>query len=667
MAETRMITSINRSIRALMFACFITFAGAQEKPQGDISNMSIDDLMKIKVTSASKRSQTLVSTASAITVITQEDIHRSGVRNLAEAMRLAPGVQVQELSGHYYAITIRGFDNPNFDGSYGNKLLVLIDGRAIYSPYASTVYWEVEDLILEDIDRIEIIRGPGGSLYGANAVNGVINIITKSAAQTVGGLAVGSLGSLEKDRMTFRYGLKTGSNSAFRFFGKVGTDGASMTADGSSAHDGGSLGEIGFRGDMDDVARGSLMIQGAYNRFGIYENQVNPILTPPFSQVATAKDVITTSNLLGRWSSKESGGEQTTAQIYYDLLAYPYSNASSTGTTWDLDVQRQFPTTGGRNLIVGGGYRYEINNSSMGSYPYQELLPAVRHDTIYNLFIQSEQPVGPKGRFTFGAKLEHNTFTGLEFEPNARYLYQIGDSQALWAAVSRAVRTPSQAELNDHVLTGASPPGQPGGLPTAFVSFGNPALTSEKLISNEIGYRRRVSHLASLDVDAFYNIYTDLIHGVPGAPYMGNQFGVPVLIMPTTLEGGERGNVYGLELQTNWNLGPGSQLSAGYSFVQQDHFTSGTMIDAPVHQVNVRLSHDFSKDLKFDGLLYWYSAVPNLDASAYTKLDLRIAKKLTNDLEFSIAGHDLLSPRQATFSGYFDVPRSIDFKLTSRF
>lgn len=642
-------------------------ASAVAQQQKNLGDLGIEDLLKIEVSSASKRAQPLDSAASAITVITQGDIHRSGARNLAEAMRMAPGVQVQELSGHYYAITIRGFDNPNFDTSYGNKLLVLIDGRAIYSPYASTVYWEVEDLLLDDVDRIEVIRGPGGSLYGANAVNGVINIITKSAAQTQGGLAVTSIGSMEKDRLALRYGWKVGKDAAFRVFGKVGTDGTSVDSAGHSAHDGGTLSEIGFRGDINNLGRGSLMMEGSYNRFGIYENQTNPTLTPPFGQPARGKDNIVTSHLLGRWTSDEQGGGQTTAQLYYDLLAYPYSNASSTGTTWDLDVQRRFPVSNGRELIVGGGYRYELNNSTPGSYPYQELIPSNRRDTIYNAFIQCELPTGPKGHLTLGAKLEHNTFTGFEVEPNVRYLYHLSDSQVLWGAVSRAVRTPSQAELNDHVLTAVDPPSEPGGLPTAYVSFGNPSLTSEVLIANEVGYRVKVSNNASLDFAGYYNVYTNLIHQVQGAPYTDIQFGVPVTVVPTYLKGGERGNVYGFELQTYWSLGPQSQLRAGYSYVRQSRFTFGTLIDAPEHQFNLRLSQDLARKLKLDAMLYWYSAVPDLGASAYTKFDLQVSGKLSNDVEISLGAHDLLYPRHATFDGYRNIPRSLDLKLTVHF
>jgi iron complex outermembrane receptor protein len=655
-----------RIIAALIAVFPAPAAIAQDQPKPaatDYGNMSIEDLMNVKVTSASKKSQPLDSAPCAITVITQDDIHRSGAVSLPEALRLAPGVQVQQLTAHYYAITIRGFDNPNIDGSFGNKILVLIDGRTIYSPYASTVYWEVEDLVLEDVDRIEVIRGPGGSLYGANAVNGVINIITKSASQTQGLLAVGSLGSLYKDRLTVQYGWKATPDAAFRVYGKLGTDGNSELPGGASAMDGGSLGEAGFRGDLNNVGHGSLMVQGAFHEFGIYENQTYSSLTPPYSNQSNQKDVITAAHLLSRWDSNEKSGAQTTAQAYFDLLDYPYSIEGSNGTTWDLDVQRRMPFSKGRELIVGGGYRYERNATSTTNDDI--VIPQTRRDTIYNMFAHYEMPTDSRGRLTLGAKLEHNTFCGTEFEPDVRYLYRLSDAQTLWAAVSRVVRTPSQSELNGEFLSNADAPARPGALPTAYVTFGSPALGAEVLVAGELGYRVRATRTLSFDFAGYYNSYSSLIYTAQGATYTGDPYGTPAIVVPSYLKSGERGDTFGFELESRWNPGPRTQVTAGYSVIGQSRFSEGSSIDAPTHQVNARLSYDFSRNLKADAMLYWYSAVPDLGAMGYAKLDLQVLWNIARHLELSVAGYNLLNNRYSTFPVYgFEIPRSAVLKLT---
>ncbi len=656
-----------RFITVLLGGLLVLDVNAQDgaAAQKNFTDMSIEDLMNIKVTSASKMEQTLRSVSSAITVITQEEIHRSGVRNLAEAMRLAPGVQVQQLSGHYYAITIRGFNNPNYDGSYGNKLLVLIDGRTLYSPFTSTVYWEVEDLMLDDVERIEIIRGPGGTLYGANAVNGVINIITKSADETLGSISTASVGNLDKDRIAIRHGWKAGKDASFRVYGKVGTDGHSLKEDGTQHLDGGSFSEFGFRGDVKKVGHGSLMVQGSYNKFGIYEDFINPSLVEPYFLLAQSKDLITRSHFLANWISDEKAGKQTTIQAYYDLLDYPYSINSSVGTTWDLSLQRKVSEKSGASTIFGGGYRYELNNSTPAQF--QTLNPLNRKDTIANFFAQREVPIGVHGRLTFGAKVEHNTFTGFEVEPNVRYLRNVNDTQTLWASVSRAVRSPSQSELNEHSIKAVDPPAGPDALPTATVNFGNGQLTSEVLIANEIGYRWKASKSLSFDGAAFYNRYSNLIYQVAGTPYTGTEFGVPVNVIPINLKSGESGNTYGFEIVVRNKLASDTQIALSYGYVGQSLFSHGTDIAAPKHQIGARFSKSLRDNFDFDGMLYHYSAVSILGGAEYTKLDLRLGWKPSKSMELSLSGHDLFKSRQSTFAGYSYIPRTLDLHLSMHF
>jgi len=654
-----------RCLTSSLALSLVVTALAQTETQ-DLSNMSIEDLMKIKVTSASKRTQSLDSAPVAISVLTQSDIHRSGARTIVEALRLIPGVDIGRYTQNYYAVTVRGFNNPNFDGSNGNKLLVLIDGRSIYMPYTSTVYWEIEDLPLEDVDRIEVIRGPGGSLYGANAVNGVINIITKSASETVGGLGVASAGTLERDRLLAQYGWKTGDNAAWRIYAKHGNDNQSLNLDGSGAGDTKELNEVGFRGDVDVPSRGSLMVQGAYHKFGIRENLFSPILTDPFFQFHNNKDTITTSDVVARWSTKEKTGGQTIAQLYYDFLDYPYTNASATTQTWDLDVQRQLPSINNHNIIFGGGYRYIINASTPG--PTQTLVPLTRRDGILSLFGQDEIGVSDRGRLTLGLKLEHNTYTGYEWQPSVRYIDQIDDSHTMWAAISRAVRTPSQTELQDKLVTAVDAPANPGDLPTAYLSFGNPNLTSEHLLAYEMGYRLHHSDKFSLDIAGFYDQYSDLIYSVNGDPFTAVEFGTDVNVNPTYLKNGETGSVYGGELEARWKLPNRTMLTSGFSVAKPNKFSKGTVIMVPKYQGFVHLSKDFKSTLKADAMLYWYDAIPEIGQQPYTKLDLHLSWRPTDgNTELSLGAQDLLLPRSMQFTSSFEIPRSAYLQLTTHF
>ncbi len=649
---------------AVLISSLAPSAFAQKEGAANLGNMSIEDLMKIEVTSASKKAQPLDSAPAAVTVITQDDIHRSGARTVVEALRLVPGLQIGRYTQNYYAVTVRGFNNPNFDGSNGNKLLVLLDGRSLYMPYTSTVYWEIEDLLLEDIDRIEVIHGPGGSLYGANAVNGVINIITKSAKATEGGLLVSSGGTLERDRISVQYGWKSGEHSAFRVFGKHGNDNESVFPDGSGVGDTKVLNEVGFRGDVDGK-RGSFMIQGAYNKFGINEAVTAPSLTDPFFANYSNKDTITTSDLVAKWTFDEKDGGKTVFQSYYDFLDYPYTNASATSTTLDFDLQREFPSRKNHSIIVGAGYRYMINDSKPGFT--QELDPLTRHDSIYSFFGQDEIKVSDKGRLTLGMKLEHNTFTGYEFQPSVRYLHQIDSSHTFWGAISRAVRTPSQTELADKLVTGVDPPANPGDLPTAFTSFGDPNLTSEHLTAYELGYRLRSSDKFSVDLAAFYDRYSDLIYSSEGTPFDTTEFGVPVTVVPTYLHNGESGNVYGGELQARWKLQPRSFFTLGASVTKQDQFSQGTSIMSPQFQAFGRISHDFHPNLKADAMFFWYDGIPEIAQNSYSKLDLHISWKANETTELSIGGQDLLFGRSMQFTSAAEIPRSAYLQLTSHF
>ncbi len=635
--------------------------GQAQAAAPDLTQLSIEELMNVPVVSATKQTQRLSDTASAVFVITQDDIRRSGVTSIPEALRLAPGVQVARISANKWAISIRGFN-----GRYANKLLVLVDGRSIYTPTFAGVYWEIQDLLLEDIERIEVIRGPGASLWGANAVNGVINILTKAAVDT-GNLVSVTAGSPEHTIVGVRHSGSLGDGAHYRVYGKYLDQGGLSDLQGRDAEDDWHLGSGGFRLDWAPSGRDSVTLQGGLYDGSMQQNLLVPAFTPPYQQLA--RDTVQDSggNLQGRWEHTFSATSNLDLKFYYQRERHADALLGLVLDTFDLDFQHTFALSERHAVIWGLGYR-----NYQDRYQTAELgviTPSTLDYDLFSAFFQDQIALIPKTLdLTLGARLEHNDFTGWEFQPNARLLWMPHPQHRLWAAVSRAVRTPSRAD--DGIALGvlAIPPGTPENplpLPGLLVFQGHPDFGSETLIAYEVGYRTWPSERLSLDLTAFYNDYDDL-----RAIAIRNDLATLAdgyVRVPGLFVNASEGQAYGFEVAINWQAEDWWRLQLAYSYLRADlknkpgYFNTISVVrdgSQPRHQVSLRSSFDIRRDLEFDVWLYYVDelaelavASPTFSASvdAYFSANARLGWRPRKDLELSLVGTNLLGPSHVEY------------------
>ncbi len=471
-----------------------------------LKRMSLDDLMNVEITSVSKKEEKLSEAPAAVYVLTQDDIHRSGATSIPEALRLVPGLDVARIDAHTWAISSRGFN-----GEFANKLLVLIDGRSVYTPLFSGVFWDVQDPMLEDVDRIEVIRGPGAALWGANAVNGVINIITKSAKDTQGWLFSGGGGNQDRGFGEFRYGGSRGDDLFYRLYGTYFDHADSEMLGGGNGRDGWQQGRGGFRVDWQPSRDNLLTVQG--DAYDGTEGQVFgvPTLTSPYAQQLTQATGVSGGDVLGRWTHTLANGAEVKLQTYYDKTVRDTAILGDNLTTFDIDLQYDQHFGSRQEVIAGLGYRLEdeaIRNSSTVMFN-----PNHTDRQLFSGFVQDEVTLIPdRLKLTLGTKLEHNDFTGFEVEPSGRISWTPTIHQTVWAAVSRAVRTPSEEERDSRTELQAIPPGglYPGSPPALVTAEGDNAFASEDLLAYELGYRVRPCERVSLDFATFYNDYSRL-------------------------------------------------------------------------------------------------------------------------------------------------------------
>ncbi len=631
--------------------------------------MSLQELMDVDVTSVAKEPQPYGQAPAAIDVITGDDIRRSGASSIPEALRLADNLDVAQKNSHDWAISARGFNT-----ALGNKLLVLIDGRSVYTPLYSGVFWDQQDYLLEDIDRIEVISGPGGTLWGANAVNGVINITTKDASETQGVYTEAGGGSELRDFAGVRYGGTLSSNVFFRVYGKYFDRSSEVYSNGNNAADSWRMGQGGFR--IDDAAsdQNHFTLQGDF-----YDGTEN---------VDTGGSAIVNgNNVLGRWSHTFSEDSDMSLQLYYDrthladpIPAYDIGNLTLAPAgvltddldTYDLDFQHHFHLGDWNNIIWGLGYRFthEMDDNA----PALALLPPVQDQNLYSGFVQDEIKLRENLFFTLGTKLEHNDYTGFEVEPSARLQWNITPKQMLWAAVSRAVRTPSRIDVD------LSEPG-PGSLLT-ILQGGGAAYTSETVIAYELGYRAQIGPRLDTSISTFFNVYNDIrsttTNGTPDI------FRLP---FPYYFQNNLEGHTYGVELGVNYRVLDGWRLHGGYDFLKEDiHVKSGQddINDAlnetsdPEHQFQIRSSMDLPYRLQLDTALRWVDMLRINNGPvegtvpSYFEMDVRLAWRATKNLEFSIVGQNLLHDHHPEY-GYpgsstrEEIGRSVYGKVTWQF
>src|SRR5579862_8595838 len=629
-------------------------SGATEQTQASapgVSGLSLEQLMDVQVTTVAREESTAGESPAAVFVITQEMIHRSGATTIAELLRMVPGMDVARVNGHTWDISARGFNN-----SIAGKMLVQIDGRTLYTPVYSIVYWDTVDYPLEDIERIEVIRGPGGSVWGANAVNGIINIITKSAKDTQGGLASVGGGTSPQSFGEFRFGGKLSDNLYYRAYGKWSDFPDEFNALASS-HDRWYEGRLGMRIDWTPNTEDSFTLQGDW--FDSVADQETFVAqpAPPFSMPYFHPEITDGANVLGRWKRSLGKDSNLEVQAYWDRFDQDLGReARFVINTYDLDFHHEFPLGSRQKIVYGAGYRLtEFSfRSSIGDNGFAlNGSPDSRNSQLFSAFIQDQITIIPE-RFslTVGSKFEHNDFTGFEAQPTGRILWTPTKRQTVWFSVSRAVRTPGFIEDSVQITT---PPASPAA-PVFPQLVGNTGLASEKVVAYELGYRAAVTDKLSLDIASFYNVYDDLTVFVPGK--ISTLQGLPVL--PRYPANRMTGDTYGVEVSTTWQAEPWWQLYGSYSYLKMEMTgqTGGlgavgrslvteqvvaTENGSPQNMVYIRSSWDLPAHFQFDLIgryVDWLLLTPNVPG--YITLDARLAWKPCKNIELSVVGQNLL-------------------------
>jgi iron complex outermembrane receptor protein len=671
MLNTRHTTSLARALALTAFVALLITGAAAQNNVVDITSMSVEDLMNMQVTSVSKRTQKVADAAAAIYVITQEDIRRSGATSIPEALRLAPGIQVARIDENKWAISSRGFN-----GRFANKLLVLIDGRSVYTPLFSGVYWNVQDVMLEDVDRIEVIRGPGATLWGANAVNGVINVITKSAKATQRALTTAGGGTELRGFSNVRYGGSIHEDTFYRGYAKYFNVGASVNPIVRDASDNWDSLRGGFRGDWLPNGHNSLTLQGDMYRSHYGETLTAPTLSAPYSSTFANRGSISGGNVLARWTH-DFGNSSTSLQMYFDNTSISENSLfTDRQTIFDIDFQHSLHPTESQTFIWGLGYR-SIQDSNSSSFVVS-LLPSSDALNQFSGFAQDEISLLDKRvQLTIGSKLEHNDFTGLEVEPNARVLWNITPNQSVWTAVSRAVRTPALTERGLRLVSGVIPPGGPGNptpLPAELAVLGSDKFQSEDLLAYEVGYRIQVTNNVSADIATFYNNYTHLRSAEPGAPFVETTPAPVHLVVPFVASNKMHGGTYGAEIFTEYKVVPRLKLSGSYSYLQMNLRKDATSLDptpdnpglsSPRHQFYVRSSLDIFRHLEHDLTVRYVDALAGINIPSYYSVDTHFSYPLSRSFALSIGSQNLLNHQHLEFMPDFintsptEVKRSI--------
>lgn len=637
----------------VLFSAVSQTSFAQTTPQ-DLTQLRIEDLMNIDVTSVSKKEEKISQAAAAISVITQKDIQRSGSTNIPDLLRMVPGLNVAQINANTWAISARGFNS-----QFANKLLVLIDGRAVYTPLLGGVSWETLDVPLDNIDRIEVIRGPGGAIWGANAVNGVINIITKKASETQGGLLTTGGGTQDQGFGTVQYGGKV-NGTAYRAFEKYLNDNHSVDPDGQNGHDGWHLLHAGFRTDTHLSARDHLTVEGDLYTGTEGATLVHSDLSAWENVNVTRVAELSGGNLLGRWEHTFSGRSDTAVQVYFDRYTRSGPESLEVRHTVDFDFQHHLAPGDRHDLIWGVGFRTSPDHT-IGTTD-QSWVPADRAFHLFSAFVQDEIVLKPNRLLlTPGMKVEWNNFTGFDVQPSVRLAWTLNPRQTLWTSVSSADRIPSRRDQNLNAVLAAIPG------PEEVVLYGNPNMKNERVVAYEAGYRAQLSTRLSADVSVFFNKYSSLesIDLLP--PYTASVSNMPVLVHQAEIGNEGGGNGGGVEVSANWKATTRWTLSPGYSFLAMNLQTDpDSAADAqgsnPGHQAQLRSRFEISPTLTWDTSAFYVGRLPDQSLPAYTRLDTQLVWSHGESLKFALVGQNLLTDHHQEFNGSLQVVNSTQVK-----
>ncbi len=608
-------------------------SSTNEVSPSSLKHLSLEALMNLDITSVSKRPEPYLQAPAAIQVITQDDIRRSGATSIPEALRLAPNLEVAQVNSHDWAISARGFNNTS-----ANKLLVMIDGRNIYTPLFAGVFWDAQQVLLEDIDRIEVVSGPGGTLWGANAVNGVINVVTKSSRDTQGLYVSGAAGTFLQDYGAVRYGGQLSSNLFYRVYAQRSDRNGTETPAGGTVPDRWDMTQGGFRMDYYPSVSDTMTLQG--DAYGGFEGH-------------TPKTGINGQNMIGRWSHVISPESDWQIQAYFDRTWRRVPNSFSEDLkTYDLDFQHRFEIGQRNNLLWGLGYRdYDDHTAST---PGLLFIPPARNLQLFSGFLQDEITIVPeKLKLTLGSKLEHNDFSGWEYQPSGRLAWTPDTKQTVWGAVSRAVRSPSRIDSD---LAARTP---------AVTLVNNPNFDSEKCYAFELGYRLAPRTDTTLSVSTYYNIYDQLrsLDAKPdGTLILGNNF---------------KGETAGVEFSADYRPIDRWRLRGGYTYLYKHLISDGTPGvvasvregDDPEHQVLIQSVLDLPLNFQFDCVARYVDRLTDPRVPAYLTADVRLGWEFQKHFELSLVAQNLTGPHGEFGSGLtaVDIPRSYYAMLAYRY
>jgi iron complex outermembrane recepter protein len=656
-------------------ACLCPLAYAQNAGP-DLSQLSLDTLSNTEITSVARKAERLSQAAAAIFVITQEDIRRSGLTSIPELLRMVPGLSVAQMDANQWAVTARGFNE-----RFADKTLVLIDGRTVYTPLSSGVYWDVQDTMLEDIERIEVIRGPGATLWGANAVNGVINIITKKAADTQGTLIAATAGSNEGGNGAVRYGGPLRGHGFYRIFTKYIGQSSFSDAQGHEAADDWQLLHGGFRSDWSLSKRDDLTVQGDIYKGNEGQTVSGLIsLSPLVSGFFNDRTNVSGGDLLGRWTHTSSARFDTSVQAYFEIADRSQQDVlGEFRHTIDLELVQHFAQGPHHDFVWGADYRL-ASDRTVGSLNIS-FNPASRSTNLYGAFVQDEITLVPdRLHVTVGAKLEHNYYSGFAVQPNIRTLWTVNPHYTIWAAISRAAENSSRFDAdirtNDNAFV------DPNGVLTLESSFGTHHLPSENVVAFELGQRAQVKEWLALDVDAFYNRYSNRHTHEPTAPFFEDDPEPPHVVLPSVTLSRISGETHGLEVDARVRPASFWKLMLGYTLFEihlhaapgsQDFDTAAeSQGSTPRHAFLVRSELNFPHKLEFDTAAYYVGALVDPQIPSYTRVDARLGWRASESLEISAGVQNLLTPRHFEFGSgdllvVTQVGRNAYGKVTWRF
>jgi len=645
-----------------------------QENSADLTARSLEDLMNIEVTSVSKKEQKLSQTASAIFVITTDEIKRSGARTIPDLLRMVPGMDVAQISSNVWAISARGFN-----GEFADKLLVMVDGRSVFLPTFSGVFWDTVDLPFEDIERIEVIRGPGGTIWGANAVNGVINIITKNGSETRGGLIVAEGGNLTHGAETLQYGgnfRNTNYRIFTRHFDQSHLPGLVLPDGQDQWH----LWHGGFRSDSRVSAKDDLTVEG--DLYTGYFSDLTHSLTSfasPIQGTAILQNYVGGGFLQTDWNRRYSASSETKLQISFDDYARN-DNLREERKTINIDFQHRFAAGTRHDFVWGVDYRYSV--SATGGNLRISLIPPDRNTNLYSAFIQDEMALIPdRLALTIGTKLEHNYYTGFGAMPSARVAWTVRRHHTVWGAVSRALDTPSAVDASINLNVAGF--FLPNGTPAVVRVLGNPKLLDETLLAYEAGYRAQLLKSLSLDIAAYFNSYSQVASLEPAARFLETTPGPPHLVVPSMYENLIKGNTRGVETALHWKVNERWTLAPAYAFQQFDLSTEPRSLDtqtvndikgsSPQHWARLGSDLKLFRSLSWDASGNFVGRLKSQGIPSYVRADSQLTWSAGESLSFSLVGQNLLRDRHLEFSSQLSsalsgyMKRSAYAKLTWTF